>query len=88
MPCTFSSILVRGHNVFWAVERHVPAWQLTLSPAELLQAIHTRVQGVIGHTKGKYVIAVTRVTNNRCFFLHQPMVKFSITSLAYVTEGS
>ena len=45
-------IKVRGHNVFWATDQHVPSWVKTLNQHDLLQEMTTRINGVIGHTKG------------------------------------
>ena len=48
----FSSIKVRGHNVFWAIDRHVQSWVRGLNQHDLLQEMSKRINGVIGHTKG------------------------------------
>lgn len=45
-------IKVRGHNVFWAVDRHVQSWVRGLNQHDLLQEMSKRINGVIGHTKG------------------------------------
>ncbi|XP_076077303.1 anti-sigma-I factor RsgI6-like [Mytilus galloprovincialis] len=43
---------VRGHNMFWGTTGHSPAWLDSMSSTELLQQMHTRVNGMISHTGG------------------------------------
>ncbi|XP_076077291.1 anti-sigma-I factor RsgI6-like [Mytilus galloprovincialis] len=43
---------VRGHNMFWGVDGHSPAWLDGLSSTEILQQMHMRVNGMIAHTYG------------------------------------
>lgn len=46
------SMKVRGHNMFWGVDGHSPAWLDGLSSTEILQQMHMRVNGMIAHTYG------------------------------------
>lgn len=46
------SMKVRGHNMFWGVDGHSPAWLDGLSSTEILQQMHMRVNGMIAHTDG------------------------------------
>ncbi|XP_052105820.1 anti-sigma-I factor RsgI6-like [Mytilus californianus] len=43
---------VRGHNMFWGTTGHSPSWLDGMSSTELLQQMHTRVNGMISHTNG------------------------------------
>lgn len=45
-------IKIRGHCVFWAVEDKCPEWIKPFNQSELLQAMTTRMNGVIGNTTG------------------------------------
>lgn len=45
-------IKVRGHNMFWAVDRHEPKWLTNMSGQPLLQEMHSHVNGMISHSKG------------------------------------
>ena len=46
------SIKIRGHNVFWGVDKNVQPWVQALSKQDLLTEMDKRIKGVIGHTKG------------------------------------
>lgn len=43
---------VRGHNIFWGGQRHIPNWIANMHGQDLLNVMDTRIKGVIGHTKG------------------------------------
>ncbi|OWF48073.1 uncharacterized protein LOC110453569 [Mizuhopecten yessoensis] len=44
---------VRGHNMYWGVNGHYPAWLDHLSDQQVLQAMHTHLNDMISHTRGK-----------------------------------
>jgi len=44
---------VRCHCAFWDKDEFVQNWVKALHGDELKTAIHERIQGVIGHTRGK-----------------------------------
>ncbi|KAK3083789.1 hypothetical protein FSP39_003248 [Pinctada imbricata] len=46
-------IKVRGHNMFWAVDDHVPAWLNGLSQSQIVAEMKRHVTNMISHTKGK-----------------------------------
>ncbi|KAK6179074.1 hypothetical protein SNE40_011514 [Patella caerulea] len=48
-----NGIPVRGHNIFWGVDRFVPKWVLPLSQVELEKEIEHRIHYVLNVTKGK-----------------------------------
>ncbi|XP_033748944.1 anti-sigma-I factor RsgI6-like [Pecten maximus] len=45
---------VRGHNMYWGVHGHYPAWLDQLSEQQVLQAMHTHINDMISHTRGKF----------------------------------
>ncbi|XP_069134875.1 uncharacterized protein [Argopecten irradians] len=45
---------IRGHNIFWGVQRHVPDWvQSITDPAEMLIKIKERISEAVALTKGR-----------------------------------
>ncbi|KAK3084460.1 hypothetical protein FSP39_013920 [Pinctada imbricata] len=44
---------VRGHNMFWGDDGHVPYWVKGLNSADLLQAMQHHVNSMVSHTRGK-----------------------------------
>ncbi|OWF48072.1 uncharacterized protein LOC110453564 [Mizuhopecten yessoensis] len=46
-------IKVRGHNMYWSVDKSVPKWLSTMNSQQLLQAMHTHLNDMISHTRGK-----------------------------------
>jgi len=54
MNCLFCfRIHVRGHNMFWGVDGHIPAWVDHMSSSQILQEMHTHVNDMIARTRGK-----------------------------------
>ncbi|MFP4058145.1 MAG: endo-1,4-beta-xylanase [Candidatus Brocadiia bacterium] len=51
--CLAHGIRVRGHCLFWAVERYVQDWVKALSDAELREAVRRRAEGVVAHFRGR-----------------------------------
>eukprot|EP00105_Crassostrea_gigas_P022327 XP_011441801.1 PREDICTED: uncharacterized protein LOC105338397 isoform X1 [Crassostrea gigas] len=45
-------IKIRGHNMFWGVDGHSPAWLQGMTPAEYITEMKLHVQQVISHTRG------------------------------------
>ncbi|XP_033749066.1 anti-sigma-I factor RsgI6-like [Pecten maximus] len=46
-------IKIRGHNMYWAADQSVPKWLSPMSEQQLLQAMHTHLNDMISHTRGK-----------------------------------
>lgn len=53
--CKTNDIILRGHNIFWAVPQWVPQWVTNLSNANLLVAMTNRLDSVVNHFKGTFV---------------------------------
>ncbi|XP_069135374.1 uncharacterized protein [Argopecten irradians] len=48
------NMTVRGHNLYWGVHGHYPAWLDHLSEQQVLQAMHTHINDMVSHTRGKF----------------------------------
>ncbi|XP_056008704.1 uncharacterized protein LOC125664271 [Ostrea edulis] len=48
-------IQIRGHNMFWGVDKHVPSWVKGLSTSDLYAEMQAHIQDVMSHTQGKLV---------------------------------
>ncbi|XP_041354386.1 endo-1,4-beta-xylanase 2-like [Gigantopelta aegis] len=46
-----NGIKVRGHNIVWSVERHVPKWVKPLYGNTLKQVVHDRIVDIVSKTK-------------------------------------
>lgn len=46
-------IKIRGHNMYWAADQSVPKWLAPMTQQQLLQAMHTHLNDMISHTRGK-----------------------------------
>ncbi|XP_061166383.1 uncharacterized protein LOC133175304 [Saccostrea echinata] len=46
---------IRGHNMFWDVDKHVPAWLQGMSPSDLVKEMEAHVNDVMSHTRGRLV---------------------------------
>ncbi len=53
--CYTNGIMLRGHNIFWAVTANNPSWVQPLSSAALLVAVTNRLNSVVNHFKGTFV---------------------------------
>lgn len=53
--CEKHKIAMRGHCIFWAAERYVPAWVKELSDEELRRAIERRARDVTRHYRKRIV---------------------------------
>jgi hypothetical protein len=38
--------------MFWDVDKYVPDWLKGMSSSQVLQEMHNRVNGMMGHSKG------------------------------------
>lgn len=45
-------IKIRGHSVFWGIEKNTPTWVNALNQTELLAAMSDRINGVVNKTAG------------------------------------
>lgn len=45
-------VKIRGHNMFWGVDGHSPAWLNGMSPSQYISEMKLHVQEVINHTRG------------------------------------
>ncbi len=65
--CTKQNIPVRGHCIFWANEKRVPAWARALDNDRLRKAIETRITRDLKRYKGKileYDVNNEMIANN------------------------
>lgn len=53
--CEENDIKVRGHCIFWAVDRFVPSWVQNLSTQELREAVDSRLERAVNHWDGKFL---------------------------------
>jgi len=53
--CRGNGITLRGHTIFWAVERNVQTWVTNLSNANLRIHLTNRLNSVVNHFKGTFV---------------------------------
>ncbi|KAH9317776.1 hypothetical protein KI387_019545, partial [Taxus chinensis] len=53
--CKANKIAVRGHNIFWDDENHVPAWVKQLDKEELQKAVNKRLGSVVGRYAGRFI---------------------------------
>jgi len=53
--CHLNGITLRGHTIFWAVDRWVQPWVTNLSNANLLIALTNRLNSAVNHFKGTFV---------------------------------
>ena len=52
---TLYRMKVRGHSIFWDVEKNVPDWVKALSRSKLLPALNTHLDYMINLARGKSV---------------------------------
>lgn len=53
--CFTNGITMRGHTLFWAVDRFVQPWVTNLSNLALTNAISNRLNSAVNHFKGTFV---------------------------------
>jgi endo-1,4-beta-xylanase len=53
--CFTNGITMRGHTLFWAVDRFVQPWVTNLSNTALTNAISNRLNSAVNHFKGTFV---------------------------------
>jgi GH35 family endo-1,4-beta-xylanase len=53
--CRINGIILRGHTIFWAVDRFVQQWVTNLSNADLLVHLTNRLNSAVNHFKGTFV---------------------------------
>jgi endo-1,4-beta-xylanase len=52
--CYTNGITLRGHTLFWAVDRFVQPWVTNLSSADLLVHLTNRINSAVNHFKGTF----------------------------------
>ena len=52
--CSDNGMCVRGHCIFWEVEKMVQQWVRTLSTDDLSAAVKSRIDGLLTRYKGKF----------------------------------
>jgi len=53
--CYTNGIILRGHNIFWAVDSDQPSWLSALSNSDLLIAVTNRLNSVVNHFRSTFV---------------------------------
>lgn len=53
--CAAHGIPVRGHYLFWDVQRYIPKWTIDMSEEDLRAAVDARIESAVNHYKEKFV---------------------------------